>query len=610
MSLALAFDAPFSSAVASTPLVPDPYPVSIAGRPFLIDDSADLPRDQHSHASVQYLTKYLTSPVFGSPTSVAEVGETSLNPDIHWRRGTSQWHKGAGQNHLDVRDSDRALFRSSKGIDPWTVGQFSLLHDTTKIKTSTNTNLKLTTAGTYLYLADGANLTYSTDAATWSSAVTGLTGTIKSVTSDGHTIWVSIPGGVYTTTRGASSASSYNALVPDLIAYRKGRLVASVGPALYNITSTTEPTALFTHDNSDWVWTGFATGDSCIYASGWSGDYSAVYRIPIKADGSGLDAPIQAAELPKGETALSITGYLSFVLIGTSRGIRLATQASSGELQLGSVIEAGPVRCGAGYGQWVWFGWENYDTTSTGLGRCDLTVINTDAPAYASDLMATTQGSVLSCVIFNGTPVFAVSGVGVFAQSADLVPSGSLDSGLVTFDLPDPKVAQAVDVRHSNPLQGSHSLYLSTDSGGFALLGTHTPTTQETPFSANDAKGEVFEIRHTLTRGTDPTTGPTISRWTLMAIAAALSGEQMNVPLLITSYDNLDTGGAQPRNPADDLAFLKGLRVSKLSFAYQEGGTTYRAVMSDYTWLPTQLTQDRSAWLGTFIAQLLVQQIS
>lgn len=775
MSFALAFDAPYSTARTTTNLVPDPYPVSIAGKGFMLDDGPDIPRDQHAHASVQYLTKFLTSPVFGSPTSVNEVGETSLNPDVNWRRSTASWNGGAGQQHFDLRDSDRARFRSSKGIDPWTIGQFSLLHDTTSARVSANTNLMLETAGSYLYLADGSSLVYSTDAVTWSSAVTGLSGTLASITSDGHSVWCATPGGTYQTTRGGTSAAKFNDLVPDLVAYRKGRLMAAKANSIYNITTSylpgpptgltvtgiasaqrshtyalgavvvpvtpnghwykattagttgssiptwpttsggtvtdgtvvwteqgatatntyrvtalnsagetlacsevgalgagtvsavapmvlswtavtgatlyrlygrtagaellldstssitytdagtatpssalptadttgSAPAPLFTHDNTDWTWVGFATGDTCVYAAGSSGDYSAVYRIPLKADGTGLDAPIQAGELPKGETALSILGYLGFVFIGTSAGLRLATQNTSGELQLGSVIPSGPARTLAGFGRFCWFGWENYDTTSTGLGRADVTVINTDAPAYATDLMAAAQGHVTSVAVFNSAPVFAVSGVGVFTQSASLVPTGSVDSGLVTFDLPDPKVAQAIDVRHSTPLLGTHSVYLSTDQGPFALLGTHTPQTQETPFVVDDAKGDVFEIRHTLTPGSlDTTVGPVLSRWTLMAIPAALSGEQITVPLRLSKTIYFDSGASEMRDCAADLAFLKGLRKSKLSFAYQEGGVTYRGSMQDYQWLPQQLTDDRQAWEGTFLATILIQDVT
>lgn len=609
MSFGKRFSFAFSSAQPSTALVPGVFDVAIAGHPFMLDTS--LPKGTHQHQSVPYLDKYLTSPVFGSPSSAAEIGEVSLNPDVSWRRSAAAWHHGAGQKHFDLAESDRARFRTSKGIDCWTQGQISLLPDVVKKRTTTNTNLQLVTAGTYLYLADGSALLYTDDLSTW-TAVTGVSTAVSSVATDGNTIWVALAAGVYSTTRGSASAASFNGLANvDLLGYANGRLMAAVGAAIYNIVDTTTPTALFTHDNTDWAWVGFCAGDTCIYAAGYSGDYSAIYRIPIKSDGTGLDAPIIAAQLPRGETALGVFNDLGQVFVGTSEGLRMATPTTSGALVLGSVTQVGPVRCATGFGRFVWFGWEDYDSTSTGLGRADLTVINTDAPAYATDLMATAQGQVSSVVTFGGKRAFAVSGVGVYEEDTNLVASGTLDSGLITFDLPDPKVAQAIDVRHTEPLVGSHSVSFSVDEGTFTLLGKHTADTAETPFTCRATKGDVFEIRQTLTRDSDTTTeGPAVTRMTLMAIPAAVSGQQLTVPVLLRSRVQPKIGSPRDGDPGDDLAFLKGLRITKQTFTYQELGHSYKATMQDWQFLPSQPTQDRKAMEGTFIAQMIVQDIT
>jgi hypothetical protein len=708
----------YGSGRAATSLVPAMFDVAIAGRVFMRDTTVD--PSMNNHQSIQYLTKFLTSPVFGSPTSISEVGESSLNPDVNWRRSSAAWHGGAGQRHFDIKDSDRSRFNTSKGIDCWTVGQISLLPDTARKRASANTNLRLVTAGDYLYVADGAALVHTTDLATFTDS--GVSTTVNALASDGHTVWAALAAGVYATVRGSTSSALSNDLVPDVLGYAKDRLMAGKGPALYNITTgylpgpptglaltvngtagTTHyayrvsalnaagetlacaevvtttgnatltaansvtlnwnavtgatsykvygrtagselfidstsattytdggtvvtpsgalpasdttgraPTALFTHPNSDWAWVGFASGDSCVYAAGWAGDYSSIYRVPLKTDGTGLDAPIQAGELPRGETALCVLNYLGLVFLGTSKGLRLATQASSGELQIGSVIETAPVRCLTGDGRFVWFGWDNYDTTSTGLGRADMTTINTDAPAYATDLMAAAQGHVLSVVSLGGKRVFAVSGDGIYQESADLVASGQLDSGLITFDLPDPKVAQAVDVRHSTPIAGSISVSLAVNDGTPSLLGKHTASSPDSAFTCRDTKGDVFELRVTLTRSdTDSTSGPTVSRYTLMAIPAALSGEQIMVPLLIREKLQPALGSAVSRDVGDDVAFLTGLRKSKKSFIYQAGTVNYRCTMADWQFFPTTLTANRdNGFEGTFVAQLLHQEVN
>lgn len=99
-----------------------------------------------------------------------EPGEASLNPRGLWRRSQESWHHGAGQSFLDsLKDTDTYRFRSSKGIDPWTRGELSLLNETYRIWPSVNTNLQMVVTGTltttailglilstaYIYLADG-----------------------------------------------------------------------------------------------------------------------------------------------------------------------------------------------------------------------------------------------------------------------------------------------------------------------------------------------------------------------------------------------------------------------------------------------------------------------
>ena len=130
-------------------------------------------------------------------------------------------------------------------------------------------------------------------------------------------------------------------------------------------------------------------------------------------------------------------GYLGFLLIGSNKGFRLAVQDTNGNLTLGALIETGStVRAFEGQGQYVWFTWEAYDSTSSGLGRMDLANLsdrNALVPAYASDLMATSQANVASVATFDDKRVFTVSGDGFYAQDTDLVAEGSLDSGLINY---------------------------------------------------------------------------------------------------------------------------------------------------------------------------------
>ena len=157
-----------------------------------------------------------------------------------------------------------------------------------------------------------------------------------------------------------------------------------------------------------------AGGQNAIYVAAKSGDHSYVYKITIKTDGT-LDTPVVALELPTGEHLTSIYSYLGFVLLGTDKGVRYCNTDNLGNLVAGPLIPTtGDVNDFVAEDRFVWFGYSNYDGTSGGLGRMDLSQFSsTNLPAYATDLMYDSTNAVKSVTTFNKKRVFSISGVGV-----------------------------------------------------------------------------------------------------------------------------------------------------------------------------------------------------
>jgi hypothetical protein len=602
VGLTSTLSAPYFTGQTRSEQVPHKFDVSLNGRGYMVDLQADA--DAFSRRSIPLLRN--------QANTGDQFGEASLNPEELWRRSQDSFDHGAGQTYLDREDSDRRRFRSSKGVDVWTRWALSLLPDTASRRTSTASNLALMPAGDNLYLTDGADLLRTTDLTTW-TAITGLPATAPaSVTSDGFNVFTAHGGdGVYRTTRGAGDATSYATGTVTLLGYIKGRLMAAAGSSVYNITASgTLPAALFTHPNTDFTWIGFAGGPTLpvIYAAGFSGDKSLVYRTAIKADGTGLDAMIVAGELPDGEIVRSIDSYLGFVLLGTDEGVRFCATDSQGNLQIGALIRTGvPVRCFEGQDRFVWFGWSNYDAASTGLGRMDLTAFPTSgllAPAYASDLMADGQGAVTTVVSFGRLRLFTVSGLGVFGETSEKVESGTLDSGLITYGLSDPKVAVFVDVRLSD-LSGSNSAWLAVDGGEFVQLGTRGGDSDDEAFQAGQIDGESFEVRHELVRSaTSATAGPVVTRWTLRSYPKTTRGEIFTVPLLLHETVT-DRGDVEvPVDVAVELAELLVLQTSRQLFIYQVGEETHTVLLEDSVFAYSHRTSDGRAWNGTHNVKL------
>lgn len=586
--------------------VPGKFPIALDGRSYMLDTNVEHSfTDFWKHDSIQLVrTQADTS---GQPA------EASLNPEGLWRRAQDSWHHGAGQVYRD-RDQNADIYRfhASKGIDPWTQYLLKMLPDTTQSLSSANTNLALASAGARLYALDGTAVKYTTDLSSWSTVTSTGSNSKQSLCSDGYTVYFTDGSDVYSTNTGTGAASVYNTLDCTLVAYVKGRLMAANAGAIYNIVSGSVPSALFTQgsiNNTQFTWVGFAEGRSAIYAAGYSGDKSLIYQITVKPDASTLDQPVVAGELPDGEIVRSIQGYLGFIVIGTDTGFRFCDVDASGNLVIGTkVTTVNAVRCFEPQDRFIWFGYTNYDTTSTGLGRLDITQFtdtpNTTAlvPAYASDLMVTGQGAVLSVATFTAKRVFAVSGFGFYYESTNKVASGTMTTGLISFGIPDPKVAMYADIR-TQPLAGSYAVALATDDGTATATGatqsTVSSTGSEVPL--NQARGDHFELQFTLTRSsTDNTVGPVFERWTMKAFPTTndASAEILQIPILLAN--RVEIGGQEQTFDVDfEREAIKSLRATRKVTTYQEFGASYTGFVEDYKWVPHNLQMVNGAWTNS-----------
>ena len=576
--------------------VPHLFPVALDGNAYLVDYESK----QFKRTSIQLLRQQADSSNLP--------GEQSINPEDLWRRAQESWHHGAGQSHLDRRESDDARFRRSKGLDVWTKWQLSLLPEVTLKRASIASNQNLIVAGTRLYVVDGTTMVWTTDLTAFTT-VTGLPGVAAvGIASDGHNVYTAhVASGIYKTDKGVNASASWVTGTVGVIGYVKGRVMAANANVLYNPTAAGAlPTALYTHPNADFTWVGFAEGPGHIYAAGYSGDKSLVYRTQVRADGTALDIPVVAGELPDGEVVRCIQGYLGFILLGTDRGVRFCNVDGAGNLIPGKLINIGAsVRCFEPQENFVWFGWTNYDSGSSGLGRLDLSVFTAPStPAYASDLLAPVQGIVGAVVTINNVRAFVVQGSGLWGEGTNRVATGTLESGQMTYGMPDPKIAMFLQARHL-ALVGSVGLAVAIDGGTYVTLGTGVNVGSiESVFGANQARGEKFEIQTTLSRSASvPTTGPTLTRHTLRISPGPNRGEIFYVPLVL--YETIEVKGVERQvDVRTHLNHIRGLIRDHRLVPYQEGYDQYNVFVEDYEWVPDKETEDGTFWDGICTVKL------
>lgn len=604
----------FYSGTGQTSLVPSLYPVAINGRPYMVDQK-----------SGQFAREYEPRVRDSQDISTAP-GEAAINPGGLWRRGQDSWHLGAGQQYADTAEAQDYRFYKSKGIDPWTKGQISLLNKTKRSLESANTNLFLvsvrSSGGTnYLYVADGSTLKYTTNpfaaSPTWTSVTTGSPGTaITALGTNGVNVYIGYTNNdIYYTTPGSASVSFFyptggSGTGKTYVGfdYAKGWGFASVNNALYVIgIQSGSHVVHYTHPDTTFRWVGAAGGQNVAYAAGYSGVKSIIYKMTLKSDATGLDQPIAALELPLGEVVYSIHGYLGFILLGTDKGVRFCTADSNANLIAGPLIPtSGAVRDFISEGKYVWFGWSNYDGTDGGLGRLDLsTFTTTNAPAFATDLMYTSIADVLSVSEFNSKRVFSISGVGVIVEdTASLVASGTIELGTYRWGIPDRKFVAKVDVR-SEPLKGSVTAYLSNDEDDYDNLGTwSTASDTENTFAGTDTKAIEAKFKLDLTRSATVTEGPVVTRWMTRAYVAPFRSQLFTVPLLLHHKIKLRNNREVYLDVQEEQNTLDGLLSNPRIVVLQIGQSIHSVIVEDIRWVPIDSYGNTWDWEGTAVVSM------
>jgi len=574
----------FFGGATSTSLVPDIFPIAINGRPFLVDQKSN------------QFTRGFEPRVRDSVDQSTSPGEAAINPQGLWRRGETSWHYGAGQRYADTAEAQDYRFFSSKGVSPWTKGQVTLLNTVKESRTSANTNLLIAATDVEVYIVDGSSVLYSTDpyatSPTW-TAVTGLPAlTPRDMATDGTNIYLTYAGtsnsyGLWKVNAAHTASNVAYGHQLYYVDFVKGHLMVSGDAAggyatdLYYDPSGNIAGDDYAHPISTWNWVSFAAGQNAIYVAGYAGTRGAIYKITITSAGV-LDQPVVALELPSGEIPLVVYGYLGGILIGTNKGVRYATTDSASNLVAGALIPTtGNVVSFTADERYVWFNWSQYDGTSTGLGRLDLsTFISTNTPAHASDLMLTSTANVLAVATFNNKRIFSVSADGIYVEdSANLVSTAELTTGTYRWGIPDRKFVAKFDTR-TTPLYGTITPYISLDSGAFQSMTAHD-LALSTESVATGPQSKFIEARFKLdfTRAS-ALVGPTLTRWMARAYATPARSQVFRVPILM--HHRLQVHDTEYYFDVEtELQALRDLVTNPRVINYQENNETYSVVMED-----------------------------
>ena len=602
---------PYFSGSAVSSLVPNVFPIAIDGRPYMVDQK-----------SGRFGRTYEQRVRDSQDISTAP-GEAAINPGGLWRRGQDSWHLGAGQQYADTADAKDYQFYKSKGIDVWTKGQVSLLNATKLSLDNASTSQHMVVCGTRVYVALNGDVKFTTDpyasSPTWTAVVdtagapAAPTGTVAAMATDGTNVYLAYPTdgvrqvipsvdpALISNTKFVTGTDSYY-----MLGFAKGFMFGAHDKNLRQISGAGATTDRIVIDDTAWRWVGVATGQNAVYAAGYSGATSLVYKITVKTDGT-LDTGVVALELPTGEIVSSISGYLGFILIGTNKGVRYCSTDAQSNLVAGPIIPtSGSVQKFTSEDRYTYFTWSNYDGVSSGLGRLDLsTFVAPNQPAFATDLMYTSTNNVLSVATFNSKRLFCVSGIGVIAEdSSSLVASGEIESGTYRWGIPDRKFVAKVDTR-ATPLVGSITQYLNIDDAGWLELNTWDDV-GDTENSTNGTDTHAIEaaFKFKLTRhATVTSTGPTMTRWMSRAYVAPYRSQQFVIPILL--HNTIRVRDKEYFYDVEEhQTFFDSLIESPRIIVLQIGTFTHSVIVDDVEWGPSDAHGNYWSFEGTLIVTL------
>jgi hypothetical protein len=410
-SRAIAVDLGIVSSSATWQNTAEAYDIAVGGLPFFyaISDARPYRRQTAPFRKDQF-------------DNGSEPGEQSLTG--WWIRSQSSFHGGAGIKFYDPSAGETVAhrFTDSKGVDVWTKGQVTMLKSTSTAHYTTGdieSNKRPfqqlrsiqwgETNGVLLHdeydvdkiAVDGTETHFIDNAA-------GTDYPVFAICDDGvNAYWVTriLDSGVDKTAvykkplTGDSSTSatllfSSSSLVVSkgTMEYVKDRIVMAINNKIFEFPTTASslPTALYTHGDSDIVFSSISSSGSSIYVAAYSGIQSFIFKFTLSTSGTmpTLTSAVVSAEMPVGEIIHKIYYYLGYMMIGTNKGIRAAVVSDTdGSINYGPLIVETTQPCYdfAARDKFVWCA--TGVAGNPGVIRIDLgNEIETLRFAYANDL--------------------------------------------------------------------------------------------------------------------------------------------------------------------------------------------------------------------------------
>ena len=549
------------------------YDVAVGGMPFIyaISDARPYIRQTAPFRKEQF-------------DNQTEPGEQSLTG--WWIRSQMSFHGGDGITFYDpaqssARSPDHYRFADSKGVNVWDQGKVTLLNGVTNTHPTTGPVVgtdhqhpnqharsiqwsgidgillhdefdvdKISANGTVTHYID---YTGGTDEKVYAICDDGInaywvTNKVAGGSNKIHMFKKPLTGSSASTADETLMFTATGVIVYATMEFIKDRIILCINNAVYELPTNAAalPTPVYTNPNTNYHYTSVAASGPAIYTAGHSGIYSTIQKYTLSTAGvmPTLTSAVVAAELPAGEFVEKLYYYLGYMCIGTNKGIRIAAiNDQDGSLNYGPLIveTSQPVYDFAGRDRFIW--------AAAGVGALDAGLIRIDLSleieplrfAYANDVYAT-QSTVhyTTAVAFLGTTnritfatAYNVTDGAVYLESANLLPSGYLQTGYIRYNTLEPKNFKRLIAR-GDFTRGSITLEtVDADGTEYDVISydANVPAVEVTTSVPQNAQ-EYLAYKFILFRdGTDATKGPIMEGYQAKATIATPRQRVMRFPV-------------------------------------------------------------------------------
>jgi hypothetical protein len=549
------------------------YDIAIAAQPFFLNNTDETP---YRRVTAQYRKNQVDMS--------REPGEQTLTG--WWLRSQSTFHYGQGIKFFEPAQDESLRFQYtwSKGCNIWEKGQVTLLNDVDSTHITTG-NLQTNDRPFQIMRSIRYNNIdavllwdeYDVDKIEADGTLVhfidynaGTDDRVYAICDDGvYAYWVTndAVGGKLQVFKKALTATSGTAgtlmfdkpgitVANAVMEYTKERIVMAVNDKVYEFatSATVLPTAVYSHNDPDHIFTSITSSGSAIYIAGYSGIQSNIYKFTLNTSGAmpTLTSAITAAELPVGEVVFRIYYYLGYMAIGTSLGLRIAQVSDQdGSIAYGPLLfeSEQPVYDVAGYDKYLW-ATTNVDG-NPGVTRVDLStpIGNNLIFAYAWDLYDPTRTGFLttSCSFLGNTNrlAFCTANNGAedgtnYLESADtLVASGQLRTGYIRYNTLENKIFKLLTPRF-NTTNGGLSIVSIDQNDNEYNLGSYDQGSFIGQVGVSYPQGaqQFLGFKFTFTRSTtDSTQGPVFTGYQINTLPSIPRQRLIQYPVFMYDYE-------------------------------------------------------------------------